>query len=148
MTGEESRKLKAGDRVCWKGDAKNQGTVKSTSWSGVTIEWDDGDKYFCKSQRYGADHLWSQIVDQLNCPRLLIEPSRLCLSGRDRLQTRVRGKRWHSVRQATSSRSQSSESPYLKECRDEASREAAQSKKNRNIAFFLAEVMFSSHGAP
>jgi hypothetical protein len=44
MTGDESRKLKVGDRVCWSGDAKNQGTVSGTSWSGVTIEWDDGDK--------------------------------------------------------------------------------------------------------
>ena len=40
----ESRKLKAGDRVCWKGDAKNIGTIKGTSWSGFTIEWEDGDK--------------------------------------------------------------------------------------------------------
>lgn len=44
MTGEESRKLKIGDRVYWKGDVANQGTVSETSWSGVTIEWDDGDK--------------------------------------------------------------------------------------------------------
>jgi hypothetical protein len=43
MTGEESRKLKSGDRVCWQGDVENQGTVKGTSWSGITIEWDDGD---------------------------------------------------------------------------------------------------------
>jgi len=43
MTGEESRKLKAGDRVCWQGDVKNKGTVRGTSWSGVTIDWDDGD---------------------------------------------------------------------------------------------------------
>jgi hypothetical protein len=43
MTGEESRKLKSGDRVCWQGDVKNKGTVRGTSWSGVTIEWDDGD---------------------------------------------------------------------------------------------------------
>ena len=43
MTGDELRKLKVGDRVCWKGDATNQGTVRETSWSGVTIDWDDGD---------------------------------------------------------------------------------------------------------
>jgi hypothetical protein len=29
--------------VCWQGDVENQGTVKGTSWSGITIEWDDGD---------------------------------------------------------------------------------------------------------
>ena len=43
MTGDESRKLEVGDRVRWKGDATNQGTVRATSWSGVTIDWDDGD---------------------------------------------------------------------------------------------------------
>ena len=44
MTGDESRKLKIGERVCWKGDVANQGTVRGTSWSDVTIGWDDGDK--------------------------------------------------------------------------------------------------------
>ena len=44
MNGDESRKLKTGDRVCWRGDAKNQGVVKGVSWSGVTIECDDGEK--------------------------------------------------------------------------------------------------------
>jgi hypothetical protein len=43
MTGEESRKLKVKDRVSWSGSATNQGTIKGTSWSGVTIAWDDGD---------------------------------------------------------------------------------------------------------
>jgi hypothetical protein len=43
MTGDESRNLEVGDRVRWKGDATNQGTVRGTSWSGVTIAWDDGD---------------------------------------------------------------------------------------------------------
>jgi hypothetical protein len=43
MTGEKSRKLVAGDRVFWQSDVKNQGTVKGTSWSSVTIDWDDGD---------------------------------------------------------------------------------------------------------
>ena len=43
MTGEESRKLKSGDRVFWRDDLKNQGTVRGTSWSGVTIDWDDGE---------------------------------------------------------------------------------------------------------
>jgi hypothetical protein len=43
MTGEEPRQLVAGDRVFWQGDVENQGIVKGTSWSGVTIDWDDGD---------------------------------------------------------------------------------------------------------
>jgi hypothetical protein len=43
VTGEQSRLLKVGDRVCWKGSASDVGTVVGTSWSGVTIDWDDGD---------------------------------------------------------------------------------------------------------
>jgi hypothetical protein len=43
MTCVESRQLKEGDRVFWLGDANNQGTVNKVSWSGVTIDWDDGD---------------------------------------------------------------------------------------------------------
>jgi hypothetical protein len=42
MTGDQSRLLKVGDRVCWKADENDQGTVVGTSWSGVTIDWDDG----------------------------------------------------------------------------------------------------------
>lgn len=43
MTGNQSRLLKVGDRVCWKASGTDQGTVVGTSWSGVTIAWDDGD---------------------------------------------------------------------------------------------------------
>jgi hypothetical protein len=43
MAGEESRKLKSGDRVFWRDDSKNQGTVRGMSWIGVTIDWDDGE---------------------------------------------------------------------------------------------------------
>jgi hypothetical protein len=42
MTGDQSRLLKVGDRVCWNTDENDQGTVVGTSWSGVTIDWDDG----------------------------------------------------------------------------------------------------------
>jgi hypothetical protein len=41
MTGDESRKLKIGDRVCWQGDKADQGTVIETNWSGVTVKWDN-----------------------------------------------------------------------------------------------------------
>jgi hypothetical protein len=43
MTGEQSRQLKVGDRVRWKESDTNLGTVTGTSWSGVTLAWDDGD---------------------------------------------------------------------------------------------------------
>jgi hypothetical protein len=42
MTGNESRHLKVGDRVCWSETLTDLGTVAGTSWSGVTIDWDDG----------------------------------------------------------------------------------------------------------
>ena len=42
LTGDQSRKLKAGDRVCWEHSATDLGTVVGVSWSGVTIDWDDG----------------------------------------------------------------------------------------------------------
>ena len=42
MTGDQSRLLKIGDRVCWKVSATDLGTVVGTTWSGVTIDWDDG----------------------------------------------------------------------------------------------------------
>jgi hypothetical protein len=43
MTGDQSRLLRVGDRVCWGADKKDQGTVVGTAWNGVTIDWDDGD---------------------------------------------------------------------------------------------------------
>jgi hypothetical protein len=43
MTGDQSRLLKAGDRVCWGSTMIDQGTVIGTSWSEVTISWDDGE---------------------------------------------------------------------------------------------------------
>ena len=42
MTGDQSRLLKVGDLVCWEKSATDLGTVAGTSWSGVTIDWDDG----------------------------------------------------------------------------------------------------------
>jgi pterin-4a-carbinolamine dehydratase len=43
MTGDQSRLLKPLDRVCWKASATDHGTVIATSWSEVTISWDDGE---------------------------------------------------------------------------------------------------------
>jgi hypothetical protein len=43
MTGEQSRTLKVGDRVCWGATITDLGTVVGTSWSEVTISWDDGE---------------------------------------------------------------------------------------------------------
>jgi hypothetical protein len=42
MTGDQSRQLKVGDRVCWDQIATDLGTVVAVTWSGVAIKWDDG----------------------------------------------------------------------------------------------------------
>jgi hypothetical protein len=42
LTGDQSRLLQVGDCVCWEGSATDLGTVVGASWSGVTIDWDDG----------------------------------------------------------------------------------------------------------
>jgi hypothetical protein len=43
MNGEQSRLLKVGDKVCWAATTTDQGTIVGTSWSEVTIKWDDGE---------------------------------------------------------------------------------------------------------
>ena len=40
MTGEQSRQLKVGDKVCWQTIKLTVATVTETSWSGLTIKWD------------------------------------------------------------------------------------------------------------
>ena len=42
MTVTESKALKKGARVYWRGNAADSGTVTATSWDAVTITWDDG----------------------------------------------------------------------------------------------------------
>jgi hypothetical protein len=41
MTGDQSRALSVGDRVCWHTDKNDQGTVTEKNWAGVTIKWDN-----------------------------------------------------------------------------------------------------------
>jgi hypothetical protein len=41
MTGEQSRRLLVGDRVCWCVDNKDLGSVAAKNWSGVTLKWDN-----------------------------------------------------------------------------------------------------------
>jgi hypothetical protein len=43
MTGDQSRLLKIGDRVCWGDKVTDLGKVVATSWSEVTIAWDNGE---------------------------------------------------------------------------------------------------------
>jgi hypothetical protein len=41
MTGDHSRQLQVGDRVCWQNDQNDQGIVTEEDWAGVTIKWDN-----------------------------------------------------------------------------------------------------------
>ena len=41
MTGSQSRLLNIGDRVYWRDDKNDQGTVTETNWAGVTLKWDN-----------------------------------------------------------------------------------------------------------
>jgi hypothetical protein len=43
MTADQSRTLRIDDRVCWGVTITDLGTVVGTSWSEVTISWDDGE---------------------------------------------------------------------------------------------------------
>jgi hypothetical protein len=42
MTGEQSRLLTTGNRVCWGNSPTDRGTIAETGWSGVEIVWDNG----------------------------------------------------------------------------------------------------------
>jgi hypothetical protein len=41
MTGDQSRELSVGTRVCWGEDKNDRGTITERSWSGVTLRWDN-----------------------------------------------------------------------------------------------------------
>ena len=42
MDSDESRSLRKGSRVYWRGDAADGGSITGTSWDAVTIAWDNG----------------------------------------------------------------------------------------------------------
>jgi hypothetical protein len=42
MTVSESKNLKKGDRVYWRGDAADFGIVTERRWDAVTIAWNNG----------------------------------------------------------------------------------------------------------
>jgi hypothetical protein len=46
MTPDQSKRLRAGDRVAWHDSTSDRGTVIATDWSGVQIEWDNGKAQF------------------------------------------------------------------------------------------------------
>lgn len=42
MNAAESKGLKKGGRVYWRGDATDGGIITEMSWDAVTIAWDNG----------------------------------------------------------------------------------------------------------
>jgi len=42
MTVDESKALKKGTRVYWRGDVADSGIITETSWDAVTIAWNNG----------------------------------------------------------------------------------------------------------
>jgi hypothetical protein len=42
MTVAESKNLRKGSRVCWRGNAADCGSITETTWDAVTIAWDNG----------------------------------------------------------------------------------------------------------
>ena len=42
MTAAESKGLKKGSRVYWRGDVADRGSITEKSWDAVTIAWDNG----------------------------------------------------------------------------------------------------------
>jgi len=49
MTVAESKSLKKGSRVYWRGDADDSGRITEISWDAVTIAWDNNDAEKCLS---------------------------------------------------------------------------------------------------
>ena len=41
MTGEQSRALSIGDRICWQMNQADKGTVSAKHWAGITVRWDN-----------------------------------------------------------------------------------------------------------
>jgi hypothetical protein len=42
MTAAESKDLKKGTRVYWRGESADSGVITETSWDAVTIAWNNG----------------------------------------------------------------------------------------------------------
>jgi hypothetical protein len=74
MTVNESKGLKKGNRVCWRGDAADGGTISGTSWDAVTIAWDNGQvapytmEIFAKSTQRRQSQRRVSVLQQCTIP--------------------------------------------------------------------------------
>jgi hypothetical protein len=63
MTGDQSRLLDIGDRVCWQNDQTDQGTVIEKNWSGVTIKWDSrGEQVILHNDMARVERVQTRLV--------------------------------------------------------------------------------------
>ena len=68
MTVEESKNLKKGTRVYWRGDASDSGVITETSWDAVTIAWNNGKGGQRAPRRYARNSLRAGQDDPtVNC---------------------------------------------------------------------------------
>jgi hypothetical protein len=44
MTGDQSRQLSVGDRVCWGATTTDLGIVVEKNWAGITVKWENRSK--------------------------------------------------------------------------------------------------------
>ena len=54
MTVNESKSLKKGTHVYWRGDAADSGIVTETSWDAVSIAWNNGQVALVRSQFWSS----------------------------------------------------------------------------------------------
>jgi hypothetical protein len=66
MTAAESKGLKKGSRVYWRGDADDRGSITEMSWDAVTIVWDNGQ--VARVQHGDMREIRRQNLVRLGCP--------------------------------------------------------------------------------
>jgi hypothetical protein len=54
MTGDQSRRLRSGDRISWEDSAADQGTIANINWSSVEIVWDNGHRNHVRNNDMGS----------------------------------------------------------------------------------------------
>ena len=63
MTGDQSRFLDIGDRVCWQNDQADQGIITKKNWAGVTIKWDSrGEQQILHNDMVRVERVPKKIV--------------------------------------------------------------------------------------
>ena len=77
MTVNESKNLKKGTRVCWRGDAADSGIITETSWDAVTIAWNNGQ---VASVHHGDMREIERVPTKVQLVKEALSPDRIHLS--------------------------------------------------------------------